>query len=810
MYAQTLVYGLFVARYYDSTLPTFSRYEAQDLLPQTNPLLKKFFGHIAGTDYDPKIAWLVDSLIEAYLSTNVAELMHTEFTSKDKDPILHFYETFLAKYDSLLRKSRGVYYTPKAVVSFMVRAVDEILQNQFDLPQGLADTSTIDYEKKIQASDARTKDNLKKIKTKIHRVQVLDPAVGTGTFLDEVIKHIHTKFRGQEGIWGSYAKDHLLPRIHGFELMMASYTMAHLKLGITLNQLGYQGKDRLSVWLTNSLGEGVHEVPSLFMSQWLTEESNQASKIKSEIPIMVVLGNPPYSVSSSNKGESITNLIQAYKKDLNERNIQPLSDDYIKFIRFAENQIEKTGYGIVAMITNNSFIDGITHRQMRKHLMETFDQIYVLDLHGNSKKKETAPDGSKDDNVFDIMQGVSINIFVKNKKSKISSKDKTTPPFGHPSIGGELAEIYHSELFGKRKNKFDFLNQNNFSSINWQKLNPVKPYYFFVPKDFSSQIEYEKFIDLKDLFIENSMGIATGNDNDLVSINKYEILEKYTKVNFFYYRPFDVRYTVFDNSVLQRSRYKLMKNYILGKNLGLNIVRQSKLRGLETLISDNLTNRDFITNHTYNFPLYLYTQASSINNDTNLVKKPNLNLEMVKQIEQKLGLRFTNEKEPTENTFAPIDIMDYIYAVLHNPDYREKYKEFLKIDFPRVPFPADQEEFWQLVKLGGELRQIHLLESSEVNNYITSYPIGGDNKVSKVKFENQSEQLGKVLINDTQYFDNVPLTAWEFYIGGYQPAQKWLKDRKDKILSIDEILHYQKIIVALVSTDRIMREIREV
>jgi predicted helicase len=327
---------------------------------------------------------MIDSLVETYKCTDIHAIMHKEFTDKKKDPVLHFYETFLTKYNSDLRKSRGVYYTPEPVVSFIVRSIDQILKTKFDLPKGLADTTKIKQTVKIAAKDKRTKDGIKQIEQEIHKVQILDPAAGTGTFLNEVILEIYKTFKGQEGAWSNYAQNYLLPRLHGFELMMASYTMAHLKLGVTLSELGYKGKDRLSVWLTNSLEEGMHEMPNLFMSQWLTEESNQASYIKSEMPIMVVLGNPPYSVSSSNKGENIQNLIKVYKEGLNERKIN-LDDDYIKFIRFAEHQIEQTGYGVVAMITNNSFIDGVTHRQMRKHLMETFDEIYILDLHGNVK-----------------------------------------------------------------------------------------------------------------------------------------------------------------------------------------------------------------------------------------------------------------------------------------------------------------------------------------------------------------------------------------------------------------------------------------
>ena len=408
VYAQTIAYGMFAARSHDPSLETFSRQEAYELIPKSNPFLKKLFGYIAGLEVDDRIKWIVDDLVSIFLACNVDEILKNYGKStKMEDPIIHFYETFLSEYDPKLRKARGVWYTPEPVVNFIVRAVDDLLKTEFDLPQGLADTSKTKINVDVQG---------KKIEKEVHKVQIFDPAAGTGTFLAEVIKLIHQKFEGQQGIWNNYVETHLLPRLNGFELLMASYAMAHLKLDLLLTETGYKPtKDqRFRVFLTNSLEEYHPDTGTLF-ANWLSTEANEANHIKRDTPVMVVMGNPPYSVSSSNKSEWIEKLTSDYKKDLNEKNIQPLSDDYIKFIRFGQHFIEKNGSGILAYISNNSFIDGIIHRKMREELMKTFDKIYILDLHGNAKKKEVCSDGSADQNVFDIMQGVSINIFVKKQ-----------------------------------------------------------------------------------------------------------------------------------------------------------------------------------------------------------------------------------------------------------------------------------------------------------------------------------------------------------------------------------------------------------
>lgn len=833
VYAQTIAYGMFAARLHDPTLPTFSRQEAAELIPKSNPFLRKLFGYIAGPDIDDRIKWIVDSLVEIFLACNVEEILKNYGKStKMEDPIIHFYETFLSEYDPKLRKARGVWYTPAPVVNFIVRAVDDILKTEFDLPQGLADTSKTRITLNTQSSDKRSTTGYKQIDQEVHRVQILDPATGTGTFLAEVVKHIHKKFAGQQGIWSNYVETHLLPRLNGFELLMASYAMAHLKLDLLLTETGYKPtKDqRFRVYLTNSLEEHHPDTGTLF-ANWLSSEANEANHIKRDTPVMVVMGNPPYSISSSNKSEWIEKLTADYKKDLNERNIQPLSDDYIKFIRFGQHFIAKNGSGVLAYISNNSFIDGIIHRQMRKNLLESFDSIYILDLHGNSKKKEVCPDGTPDQNVFDIMQGVSINLFVKTGKKKKN----------------ELGQVFHSDLFGKREFKYDCLLENTLKSIEWNKLKVEAPNYFLVLKDFGGSKEYEEGLKIDELFGTYNTGIETGRDdffvdfdintlkdkvenvfqnrNDNKLLNEFKITNTTSfkfkdnlikssfdtkKLKRILYRPFDFRFTYYDVNLQRRASFNTLK-HLMNENFALSTCRQQSTFDFQhVLVTNCIIERCTVSLQTketgYIFPLYLYPETTAQKTiEPTATRSPNLNAEIVKKIAEKLGITFTNEKETTENTFSPIDILDYIYAVLHSPTYREKYKEFLKIEFPRVPYPKDTDTFWQLVKLGGEIRQIHLLESPTVENYITQYPVDGDNVVIKSTYE-----TGKVYINDTQYFDSVPPQAWDFYIGGYQPAQKWLKDRKGRKLEFDDILHYQKIIVALSETDRLMKEIDKI
>ena len=811
VYAQTIAYGLFAARLHDPTLPTFSRQEAAELIPKSNPFLRKLFGYIAGPDIDDRIKWVVDSLVEVYLHCNVEELLKNYGKStRTEDPIIHFYETFLSEYDPKLRKSRGVWYTPHPVVNFIVRAVDDLLKSEFNLSEGLADTSKTKIKINLQETDKRFKDNIKQVEEEVHRVQILDPATGTGTFLAEVIKQVHERFKGQQGIWSSYVEKQLLPRLNGFELLMASYAMAHLQMDLLLTETGYKPtKDqRFRVYLTNSLEEHHKDSGTLF-ANWLSDEANEANKIKRDTPVMCIIGNPPYSGESSNKGDWIMGLMEDYKREpggkekLREKNSKAINADEYKFIRFGQHFIDKNGSGILAFINPHTFLDATICRGMRWDLLNTFDEIYTIDLHGNSTKKETSPDGSVDVNVFDIRQGVSINIFIKTGKKK----------------DNELGKVFHYDLFGKREQKYNFLNENNIKSVGYKEIFVSAPNYYFIPKNFGKEKEYSKGFELVNLMPFKTSGIKTHDDTNLVSDSKVKLeknlieVHKYfdaTKVCRYSYRPFDNGFIYYDLKLLGRAREKSM-HHLKNVNIGLILVAQPQAANLNYFDCVYITNCFTDTNMfrrggPSTFPLYLYPESQgqqTIGQTTS--RTPNLNPEIVKQITIHLGLIFTNEKETTANTLAPIDILDYIYAVLHSPTYREKYKEFLKIDFPKVSYPKDQDTFWQLVKLGGEIRQIHLLESSTVEKYITQFPIDGNNIVTNLKFVE-----GKVYINETQYFDNVPKIAWEFYIGGYQPAQKWLKDRKDRILEFDDILHYQKIIVALSETDRLMKEIDKI
>jgi hypothetical protein len=597
LYAQTIAYGMFAARYHDPSLPTFSREEALTLIPRSNPFLGHLFAGLTGHQLDTRLVWIVDELVNVFLASDVASIMKNFGKStKQEDPVVHFYETFLGAYNPKLRKARGVWYTPQPVVNFIVRAVDDILKTEFGFADGLADTS----KKKIKVNYQG-----KEIEKEVHQVQVLDPATGTGTFLAETIKHIHKKYEGMQGMWSSYVENHLIPRMNGFELLMASYTMAHLKLDMLLTDTGYvPTKDqRLRVFLTNSLEEPNADSGTLF-GNLLSDEADQANDVKRDTPVMCVIGNPPYSGISSNNGKWISNLIEDYKYvdgvHFNERK-HWLNDDYVKFIRYGQHYIEKNGQGVLAFINPHGFLDNATFRGMRWHLLKTYDKIYTFDLHGNSKKKETAPDGSVDVNVFDIMQGVSINIFIKTGKKRTD----------------ELGRVFHFDLFGKREYKYDFLTKNSLNSISFREIIPEKPNLFFVYKNTDGQDEYEKGIKINELFIINNVGFISANDGLNISMSEFEQRQKIEEIltmdesswrkkynrpkdadswkylwakenalqnrtkdlNKVSYRPFDTRYTLYSGKsggLYARPVNQIMQHFLKGENWGLAGIRTNK------------------------------------------------------------------------------------------------------------------------------------------------------------------------------------------------------------------------------------------
>lgn len=822
MYAQTLVYGLFVARYGDTTEENFTRAEARDLVPRSNPFLREFFDHIAGTGFDPRLAKIVDELCQVFSVSNIQDIVHQHLRIQDdvtdaKDPIIHFYEDFLRAYDPAQKKSMGAYYTPTPVVKFIVRSIDKILKQEFGITQGLASTETVQYSVDIgqdSSPDRRRKKDTTVTRTE-PRVQILDPAVGTATFLNETVKHIHKTFKGQEGRWPAYVRDNLVKRLYGFELMMAPYTIAHLKLGMTLNETGVKDIDgRLNVFLTNTLEKGVPTQPDLFtfgLADAVSEESRLAAEVKAEKPVMVVLGNPPYSGISANETEYANSLVAKYKVEpggnqkLRERK-HWLNDDYVKFLAFAEDMIAKKGTGVVGMITNNGYIDNPTFRGMRWHLASTFDKIFVLDLHGSRWKLDRAASGTADENVFDIEQGVAIILAVKSAVKN-----------------NQLATIYHADCYGSRNDKFKYLDAD---APDWVEVELGERLYF-APKDFAGKDEYFKGIPLPELMplLSNAAASAKDRINFTFSVDEIrtniefirdhedeeirahfgirdsrdwkastaraDVTANYspTSISEFLYRPFDMRYTFYSGN--SRGIYSSPQRNILqhldGHNVAFLLNRKVEQQRPFTDI--------FVTSTKAQYHSLSIKETNSI---APLYVSGPLGMRVANFDQTKLAILTAN----VTVAYTPEDIFDYIYAVLHSPSYRKNFDNLLKDDFPRVPVIESDDELARLVRLGGALRLIHLMQSPALAETNTTYPIAGSDVVEQVNYKD-----GNVYINEHQYFGNVPKLAWDFYIGGYQPAQKWINDRKGRRLSDADLSHYQRIITALIETDRIMKEI---
>ena len=711
------------------------------------------------------------------------------------------------------------------------------------MTEGLADAEKITF---------KTPDG--KGTREVHRVQILDPATGTGTFLHGVIDHIAETFTHNKGMWSGYVSEHLLPRLFGFELLMAPYTVAHLKLGLQLAESGYdfESDERLGVFLTNTLEEAAEVSGNLF-AQWVVDEANAANGVKQGAPVMVVLGNPPYSGHSANKGKWISGLIDDYKAGHPELN-KPgqgkwLNDDYVKFIRFAQWRIEQTGYGILAFITNHGYLDNPTFRGMRQSLMQTFDDIYLLDLHGNSKKKESAPGGGKDENVFDIQQGVAIGIFVKR-----------------PGVSEAGARVRHADLYGLRAHKYHVLLETDVATTHWTELAPQSPAYLFVPQDADLLPEYEQGWNVTDMMPVNVLGFQTHRDSFAINFEEKQmhqrleafrdksnedaaLLERYGLRNNrdwhiaaarkrlqndkqwekylvrCSYRPFDTRFCYFSTVAMDYPRRELLDHVVGRSNLTLLVPRQLGTIGWRHVlvaadVSESCTVSTKTKEQNYNFPLYLYPteKKAHLFDDAEgepATRRPNLALDFVTDFGGRLGLAFVPDGHgDRQSTFGPEDVFDYLYAVFHSPTYRARYAEFLKGDFPRLPLTSQAELFRALCALGGELVSLHLMEKKgpATVTYPAALPKADSAKdtVEAVRYaEPTGGEPGRVYINKTQYFDGVRPEVWAFHVGGYQVCQKWLKDRKGRTLTFDDIKHYQGVVAALGETIRLMGAIDE-
>ncbi len=825
IFSQTICYGMFAARLQDTTPDDFSRMEAAGLIPTTNPFLRNLFQSIATFNLDNRIAWIVDDLAEAFRVTDMPTIM-ADFGSNTQqtDPILHFYEEFLLEYDHKTKIEKGVYYTPQSVVEFIVRAVDDILKDKFDISNGLADNSKVRLDRAIEGTtNKKSKDNKVHRLVEYHKVQILDPATGTGTFPAQVIKQVYENLdaNGMSGIWSDYVKEHLIPRLNAFEFMMSPYAIAHIKLNMVLNQIGGQNttngiNKRLNVFLTNSLENYNNTIGTLF-GQWLSTEAQEADRVKRDTPVMIMLGNPPYKGISENKSKWITDLIKDYKKEPNsnaplKEKKNWLNDDYVKFIRLGQFFVDKNNEGIMAYINNNHFLDNVTFRGMRWSLLKSFDEIYIVNLHGEMDEK--TPNGSRDENVFDITKGTSINIFIKNGKRKEN----------------DIATVNYVDVYGSRNDKYKLLGSYRLANLNFQTLTPEAPYYFFVPRNTSNKNVYYQGFKINELMRVYNSGIVSMGDGFAIANDANEIKDRITdflhtnytpielnkkyalgknypdfilqnknngfrmdgnKIVPISYRPFDEKYTYYDRQILWRPRDGVMQ-HIINKldNFALLSCRQIAVNDwCHVFVANHIVDDSCVSNRSkersYVFPLYLYDTSNPMLSGQ---KTPNLNPTIWNKINTTVG-----------GQTAPEQVFDYIYGVLHSPKYRTAFKEFLKVDFPHIPYPSDKAEFDRISTIGTQLRELHLMTSVPSMPNIAQYKISGSDEVVKVEYKNKN-----VYINSTQCFENVPETAWNFYIGGHQPAQKWLKDRKKSTLSFNDILHYRNIIAILIETDRLM------
>ncbi len=826
-FAQTLAYGLFLAKFSDERA-TISLENAHLHIPASVPVLRElvdFLPEVERPEY-AAFKWVVSEILAVINGLN-SSAIHEDLAFRNRsaphrssarseeewrlfsrDPFIYFYEDFLAKYDAKTRKSRGVYYTPPPVVSFIVRAVQHTLRDVFGIADGLADRK---------------------------RVTVLDFATGTGTFIIEVLERIFEEIGGPtSGKAPLVVREHMLKNIFGFEYLVAPYTIAHLKLSSYLRDRDHplgEG-ERFQVYLTNTV-EPIEPIRNLFLPA-LSDETEAAQTIK-ERPILVITGNPPYARHSKNNGPVATASVAAYRAGIPELSrpgqAKPLQDDYVKFIRFAQEKIDEAGEGMVAIITNHGFLDNPSLRGMRASLMGSFEQIRVVDLHGNAKRRERAPDGSEDKNVFDIEQGVAISLFIKRP--------------------GIERGVWHADLWGTRQAKYEWAARTPLAEVQWRKLAPSKPQRLFVPRDDEREAEYRKLWSVPEIMAVNgdpAPGIITTQDEFAISFTREEAInkvtrllatrdeeearsvfklctqdqwsykeakEELTKINVsklareILYRPFDKRWTVWNKHVAVHLRERVMRHLLSGNNVGFVTSRQTKGEDFSHVqITDTATEVICMSPNTSNngfvFPLYLHPSLANAKTwKTDLFGDTGDPLDGKKRIEN-IAPVFRKWLDARLGYHHPPEVvLGYIYAILHAPTYRAAYIDFLRSDFPRIPFPESDAAFTALADLGAGLVEAHLLRAVPKCG-LGSFVGKGDQRVEAVRY---SPVERRIQINATQSFGPLPPEVWAFTIGGYQVLDKYLKSRRGRVLLLDEIENVEAVANVLVFTTDRMAEI---
>ncbi len=815
IYSQTITYGLFAAR--TRANGTFNRKLAFDLIPPTIGILRDVFQFISLGKLPLQMEVIIDDIAEVLQAAEVSNILHEYYRKgKGEDPIVHFYETFLNIYDPATREKRGVYYTPEPVVKYIVRAIHDLLKTHFNLQDGLASKE----------------------------VTLLDPAGGTLTFPAEAIKLAVQEFTSKYGDGGlnQFFQNHILKHYYAFELMMAPYAIGHIKISFLLEELGYKMReeDRFNLFLTNTLDMedlAQTEIPGL---ESLSDESHKAGQIKKSEPILVIIGNPPYSANSSNYNawterllkEDLDGATSYYKidgKPLGERNSKLLQDDYVKFLRFSQWKIHKAGHGIVGMITNHSYLDNPTFRGMRQSLMNTFNEIYIIDLHGNGLKKETTPEGGKDENVFDIRQGTAIAIFIKRK-------------------GAKSCKVVYRDIYGTREEKYDWLEKQEFKKKDYSSLKPESPWYIFINRNEEGLKYFNSWPRITEIFPLNSSGIKTHRDQFVIAFKASELEQKvrqfsnlkfpddfikdaygldnsetwsisdarkqvsedkniFEKFNAIHYRPFDTRIIVYSDDLIDRSRRDVMQ-HLLKDNLAITVGRQGQVVGNEHLwnlafITDSIADVNaFYRGGIVALPLYLYKTESKRKTPTMMLFEPEMEYDSKGRVPNISKEVLANLEKAYKKKFTPEQLLHYIYAILYSNTYRKKFAEFLKIDFPRIPFTSDYKLFIELAKLGEELTELHLLKHKALNKPVAKYKGKGDDSVVKPKYD---EEKQIVFINDKNYFEGIAPEIWNYHIGGYQVLEKYLKDRKGRVM--EDPGQYCKIVTALYFTINLQSKI---
>jgi predicted helicase len=867
MYAQTIAYGLLAARMSRPMGITSSN--IIDMVPNTNPFLRDILGTFIATggrqgkiDFDELGVQEIVELLNSPDTHMEAVLRDFGNRTRQEDPVIHFYELFLTEYDKKKKIQRGVFYTPQPVVSYIVRSVHELLQKEFGLEDGLADITTWGEMAKWN-KDIKIPEGASPVEP---FVQILDPAVGTATFLVEVIDVIHKTMTAKwlkqrhmalefPQLWNEYVSKHLLPRLFGYELMMAPYAIAHMRLGLKLYETGYRfGSEtpRANVYLTNSLEPASESGPHRKFEQLapaLAHEAKAVNDIKLNKRFTVVIGNPPYAGLSANLTPRIRELVQRYKFIGDQKIIERgalqleknLQDDYVKFIAYSQDLLTAQDFGILGMITSHGYLDNPTLRGLRWSLLCLSRKIWTLDLHGNVNRIPLAPAGTPDQNVFDIKDtGVAVLLL---------SVMKSPEP-------GRQANAFHYEIWGNReKDKYPFLLRESVGSTNWQTVIPKPDLFILSTRDGELDDEYNAWPKVTDVFPLHSIGIITARDKYVIDYSKEPIIKRArafqksglsdeatckslgipikkgwniktarnkirdvtdlkSHMQHLLYRPFDNRFVFYHESLIWGMAKPVMQHMVNRNptNLALICSRMTKGESFKHVLASNSLSEVILlssktSNNAFVFPLYKYEVRGLF--QTNDKRSPNIAQHFITALEATTLLIFIPEgRGDFQNTIGPEGLYNYFYAILSAPGYRARYEEQLRSDFPRLPLTSHSELFRAMSHLGSVLVALHLMESPLLNTPITKW-LGSipSNEVEKITYSDETVWINK---GQSEGFIGVPEDVWNFHIGGYQVCEKWLKDRKGRNLSAEDIAHYQKIVVALNETIRLMKEIDEV